>query len=93
MSASEGASKIQGHVVTRGHARLEPRVLDRSLGRIRGMSESQPIDYEAARKRFPWIGLGAHEAADLSGRYREIMAQARTDREAMEAIDSIRRSA
>lgn len=57
------------------------------------MTEEQPIDYEAARARFPWIGLGTDDDVDLSGRYREIMAQARIDREAMEAIDSIRQSA
>lgn len=55
------------------------------------MDEKQPIDYEAVRRRFPWIGLGGDE--DLSGRYREIMAEARRDREIVEAIDAVRRSA
>ncbi len=57
------------------------------------MSEDQPIDYEALRKRFPWVGLARTEETDLSARYREIMARARIDREAMEAIDAVRRSA
>jgi hypothetical protein len=55
------------------------------------MDEKQLIDYESVRQRFPWIGLGGDD--DLSGRYREIMAEAHRDREIVEAIDSVRRSA
>lgn len=57
------------------------------------MTEVEPIDYEAIRERFPWVGLGSEEKSDFSARYREIMNQARVDREAMEAIDAVRRSA
>jgi hypothetical protein len=55
------------------------------------MDEKPPIDYESVRQRFPWVGLG--EDDDLSGRYREIMAEAHRDREIVEAIDSALRSA
>jgi hypothetical protein len=55
------------------------------------VDEKQPIDYESVRQRFPWIGLGGDE--NVSGRYREIMAEAHRDREIVEAIDSVRRSA
>lgn len=55
------------------------------------MTETQPIDYESVRGRFPWVGLGGDE--DLSGHYREIMAEAHRDREIVEAIDSVRHSA
>lgn len=55
------------------------------------MDEKQPIDYESVRRRFPWVGLGGDD--DVSGRYREIMTEAHRDREIVEAIDSVRRSA
>jgi hypothetical protein len=57
------------------------------------MSDDEPIDYEAIRRRFPWVGLGTSEENDFSLRYREIMAEARRDREIVEAIDAIRHSA
>ncbi|MER5418209.1 hypothetical protein [Streptosporangium roseum] len=57
------------------------------------MSDEEPIDYEAARRRFPWIGLGESGEPDLSTRYREIMAEARKNREIVEAIDAVRLSA
>jgi hypothetical protein len=57
------------------------------------VTEPQPIDYEALRKRFPWVGLARTEEDNISSRYREIMAQARVDREVIEAIDAVRRSA
>jgi hypothetical protein len=57
------------------------------------MSDDEPIDYEAIRRRFPWVGRGATGDSDLSARYREIMAAARRDREIVEAIDAIRHSA
>ncbi|WP_179281889.1 hypothetical protein [Streptosporangium subroseum] len=43
------------------------------------MHEEQPIDYEAVRHRFPWVGLGASGEPDLSTRYRAIMAEARPE--------------
>ena len=55
------------------------------------MDEKPPIDYESMRQRFPWVGLGGDD--DLSGRYREIRAEAHRDREIIEAIDSVRHSA
>ncbi|MFD8531462.1 hypothetical protein ACFV0L_28985 [Streptosporangium canum] len=57
------------------------------------MSDEEPIDYEAVRRRFPWVGLGESGEHDLSTRYREIMAEARKNREIVEAIDAIRLSA
>ncbi|GGL94361.1 hypothetical protein GCM10012279_09780 [Micromonospora yangpuensis] len=51
------------------------------------------IDYEPVRQRFPWVGLVNTGEHDLSGRYRDIMAEAQRDRAIVEAIDSIRRSA
>lgn len=51
------------------------------------MGDDEPsIDYEAVRRRFPWVGLGETGEHDLSVRYREIMV----DRE---IVDTIRRSA
>lgn len=57
------------------------------------MSEEQGYDLEELRKRFPWVGLGTQEVAGHAARYREIMAEARVDREVVEAIDEARRSA
>jgi hypothetical protein len=57
------------------------------------MSDEEPIDYEAVRRRFPWVGLGASGEHDLSSRYREIMAEARKNREVVKAIDAARLSA
>lgn len=53
----------------------------------------EPIDYEALRERFPWVGLGSDEESDFAARYREISARARIDREAMDALDEVRRTA
>jgi hypothetical protein len=55
--------------------------------------DDQPIDYEALRKRFPWVGLFDEDWGDLASRYREIMAEALIDRRTVEAIDAVRRSA
>jgi hypothetical protein len=57
------------------------------------VSDEQPIDYEAIRRRFPWVGLVTTGEHDLSARYREIMAEASRDRKIVEAIDAVRRSA
>ncbi len=57
------------------------------------MDEMHLIDYEAIRARFPWAGLVSTGEGDLASRYREMMAQARRDREIVEAIDAVRRSA
>jgi hypothetical protein len=57
------------------------------------MDEDQQIDLESLRRRFPWVGLASIDDPTLSSRYREIMAEARRDREIVEAIDAIRRSA
>lgn len=57
------------------------------------MNEVASIDNGPVRRRFPWVGLVNTGEQDLSARYREIMAEARRDREIVEAIDNIRRSA
>lgn len=57
------------------------------------MNDVVSIDYASVRRRFPWVGLVNVGEHDLAARYREIMAEARRDREIVEAIDSIRRSA
>ncbi|MBX6723083.1 MAG: hypothetical protein IRY92_07590 [Dactylosporangium sp.] len=57
------------------------------------MDDVASIDYETVRRRFPWAGLVNTGERDLSARYREIMAEARRNREIVEAIDSVRRSA
>lgn len=57
------------------------------------MDEDQQVNVESLRQRFPWVGLASIDDAALSSRYREIMAEARRDREIVEAIDTIRRSA
>ncbi|MEV6983364.1 hypothetical protein AB0M95_19210 [Sphaerisporangium sp. NPDC051017] len=55
-------------------------------------TDEAPFEYEAIRKRFPWVGCIASGERDLSQRYRHIMAEARKDREIVEAIDAIRQS-
>ncbi|MFF1822658.1 hypothetical protein ACIA49_36710 [Kribbella sp. NPDC051587] len=45
------------------------------------------------RRRFPWFGLASIDEPDLSVRYREILADARKDREIVEAIEAVRRGA
>jgi len=57
------------------------------------MAEDQSIDLDALRVRFPWIGLADVDQPDLASRYREIMGESHRDREIVEAIESIRRSA
>ncbi len=57
------------------------------------MTDNEPIDYEAIRKRFPFVGIFDSGETDLSSRFREIMADARRNREIVETIDAIRRSA
>lgn len=57
------------------------------------MTEVEPIDYEAVRKRFPWVGLADDETIPRAALYREIMTRARLNREAMEAIEAVRFSA
>lgn len=57
------------------------------------MNEEQARLDEELRKRFPWVGLGSEDEADLSGRYREIMEHARVNQEVVEAIDAVRHSA
>lgn len=51
------------------------------------MGDDEPVDYDAIRQRFPWVGLADTGEGDLSARYREIMASARRDREIVEAIE------
>lgn len=53
----------------------------------------KPIDDEALRERFPWIGLFDEDWGNVASRYREIMAEAFVDRRTVEAIDAVRRSA
>lgn len=57
------------------------------------MTEEAPYDVEELRKRFPWVGVLDIDEERLSSSYREIMAEARQNREVVEAIDSVRRSA
>lgn len=57
------------------------------------MSEGEPIDYEALRVRFPWVGLADEEAMPAAAHHRDVMARARIDREAMDALDAARQSA
>jgi hypothetical protein len=57
------------------------------------MEEDEDVDIEPLRQRFPWVGLASIDDTDLSSRYREIMAEARRDREIVQAIDTIRRTA
>ncbi|MEU9884755.1 hypothetical protein [Sphaerisporangium sp. NPDC051011] len=52
-----------------------------------------PLDYEAIRRRFPWVGLGPDEEHDFSQSYRDVMAAAGAGREIIEAVETIRRSA
>ncbi|NYH86812.1 hypothetical protein [Actinopolymorpha cephalotaxi] len=54
------------------------------------MSEEPPVDLDALRERFPWVGMAGFEG-DFSARYREIMAESRRDRGIVEAIDAARR--
>ena len=54
---------------------------------------SEPIDYEAVRRRFPWIGIFDEDWGNVASRYRDIMGSALKDRETMEAIDAVRRTA
>lgn len=60
---------------------------------MRSMTEEAPYDVEELRKRFPWVGVLDIDEERLSSSYREIMAEARQNREVVEAIDSVRRSA
>lgn len=57
-----------------------------------GMDDQQ-IDIDEVRARFPWVGLASIDVPELSVRYREILADARKDREIVEAIEAARRSA
>jgi hypothetical protein len=65
---------------------------DASAGLDSGESGNEPIDHEAVRRRFPWVGLGESGEHGLSTRYREIMAAARKTREIVEAVGQVRRS-
>ncbi|MEU8054580.1 hypothetical protein [Microbispora bryophytorum] len=38
-------------------------------------TEEQPIDYEAVRRRFPWVGCGPAEEHDFSKTYRDVLAR------------------
>lgn len=60
---------------------------------MRSMTEKAPYDLEELRTRFPWVGLGSDDKTEHAARYREIMAESRVDREIVEAIDEIRRTA
>ncbi|MFD7157619.1 hypothetical protein ACFV9C_23675 [Kribbella sp. NPDC059898] len=53
----------------------------------------EQIDTDELRRRFPWVGLASIDDPELSVRYREIQADARKDREIVEAIEAARRSA
>ncbi|MFG1822120.1 hypothetical protein ACGFIJ_06520 [Microbispora bryophytorum] len=49
-------------------------------------TDEQPIDYEAVRRRFPWVGCGPAEEHDFSKTYRDVVANARVSREIIEAM-------
>ncbi|MER6830337.1 hypothetical protein ABT352_30415 [Streptosporangium sp. NPDC000563] len=53
-------------------------------------SDTDAIDYEAIRRRFPWVGCFDSGGNDFSSRYRDMMAEALRDREIVEAIDAAR---
>jgi hypothetical protein len=55
--------------------------------------DDQQIDVDALRERFPWVGMASVDEPELSARYREILADARKDREIVAAIEAARRSA
>ncbi|MFB6724298.1 hypothetical protein ACFCV3_29235 [Kribbella sp. NPDC056345] len=55
--------------------------------------DDQQIDIDEVRLRFPWVGRVSIDEPELSVRYREILADARKDREIVEAIEAARRSA
>jgi hypothetical protein len=55
--------------------------------------EGEQVDIDELRGRLPWVGLASIDEPDLSVRYREIQAEARKDREIVEAIEAARRSA
>ncbi|TMR94585.1 hypothetical protein [Nonomuraea basaltis] len=54
---------------------------------------SEVIDYEAIRRRFPWVGLGPRGEHDFSQSYRDVMAELRLGREIIQAVETIRRGA
>jgi hypothetical protein len=62
-------------------------------GTVEGMSDEPAIDYEALRLRFPWVGLADEETLPSAARYREVMARAHIDREAVDALEAVRRTA
>jgi hypothetical protein len=55
--------------------------------------DDQQIEGDALRERFPWVGLASVDEPELSVRYREILGDARKDREIVAAIEAARRSA
>ena len=57
------------------------------------MAENEPVDYEALRQRFPWVGLAHTDETDLSARYREIQARAPVDVAAIETTNAARHGA
>ncbi|WP_164903802.1 hypothetical protein [Nonomuraea polychroma] len=58
------------------------------------MDVEEPIDIIALRRRFPWVALVSIDDPALAARrHREVMAEARRNREIVEAIDAARRSA
>lgn len=57
------------------------------------MTEEAPYDVEELRKRFPWVAVLDIDEERLSSSYREMMAESRQNREIVEAIDAVRRSA
>ncbi|MET0189025.1 MAG: hypothetical protein ABW212_08515 [Pseudonocardia sediminis] len=57
------------------------------------MSEEPVVDYAELRQRFPWVGLADSETLPAASRYREVMERAHTDREALDALDEVRRGA
>lgn len=55
--------------------------------------DAEQIDIDALRQHYPWVVLASIDEPELSVRYREILAEARKDREIVAAIEAARRSA
>lgn len=54
------------------------------------MTDEGPYDLDALRKRFSWVRIGTTDEADLSSRYREIMADSLRNRRIVDALEDTR---
>jgi hypothetical protein len=55
------------------------------------MPQVTDADYEELRARFPWIGLADEPRLPAAADFREVMERAPVDREALAALDAVRR--